>query len=102
MSTFEMAAEDTFFFQDGRVVFAGHIQFSGPEKVIRECDCEIILDNQVKADLRIEGEMRPLGWPGEVSSTRALSTTDPIDLVALGLERGCFTLRCKNAGDRNL
>ncbi|MGB2591527.1 MAG: hypothetical protein WBG02_02320 [Candidatus Acidiferrum sp.] len=100
--TFEMTVEDTFFFQDGRVVFAGRIEFCGPEKVIRECDCEIVLNNQIKAPLRIEGEMRPKRWPGVVSSTRALSTRDPINLEAVGLERSGFTLRCTNREDRNL
>lgn len=70
--------------------------FNGPERVIRECSCEIVQNNQVKASLRIEGEMRPKRRPGVVSSTRALAARESEDLAALGLGRGGFQLRPKN------
>lgn len=96
MAIFEMTVEDTFFFKDGTVVFAGPIVFNGPERIIPECDCEIVQNDEVKASLRIQGEMRPLRKPGAVSSARALSTREAVDLVALGLGRGGFLLRSKS------
>lgn len=96
MAIFEMAVEDTFFFNDGTVVFVGPIVFNGPEKFVRECDCEIVQNDEVKASLRIDGEMRPLRRPGVVSSGRALSTREAVDLATLGLGRGGFLLRSKS------
>jgi len=96
MAMFQMEVEDTFFFKDGTTVFAGPIVFNGPEKLIRECDCEIVQNNKVKASLRIEGEMQPKRRPGVISSARALSTRESVDLAALGLGRGGFLLRSKN------
>ena len=50
---FQMDVEETFFFQDGTIVFAGPIQ--SEVEFIRACDCEIVQNGKVKASLRIDG-----------------------------------------------
>jgi hypothetical protein len=87
---FEMAVKDTFKLEDGTTAFVGVIEsesdFIGP------CDCEFILDSQVKASIRIEGEMMV---KRKKTSYRAISTKQSIDLAAIGLQREGFIIRSK-------
>jgi translation elongation factor EF-Tu-like GTPase len=84
---FEMAVEDTFHFENDSTAFAGMIEtesdFTGP------CDCEVILGNEVKTSICIDGEMMV---KRNKTPDRAISTTRSIDLTALGLERGGFII----------
>jgi hypothetical protein len=89
-----MKVEDTFFFDDGTIVFAGPVE--GDVNFIRACDCEIVKNGEVKASVRIDDEMRPSRKRGGPSTDRAVSTREAIDLAALGLDKSGFLLRSKN------
>lgn len=93
MPTFSMKVQETFFFDDGTVVFAGPVE--SELKFIRACDCEIVKNGEVKASLRIEGEMRPNRRSLARSTDRAVSTREPVDLNGLGLGKGGFLIRSK-------
>jgi hypothetical protein len=87
---FEMAVKDTFKLEDGTTAFMGVIEtksdFIGP------CDCEIVLEGQVKASIRIDGEMIV---KRKKTPHRAISTKQSIDLAAIGLQREGFLIRSK-------
>ena len=90
MKPFEMVVEDTFHFENGSTAFAGMIEsesdFTGP------CDCEVILGNEVKASIWIDGEMMV---KRNKTPHRAIPSTRSIGLTALGLQRGGFIIRSK-------
>jgi len=85
-----MTVKDTFHFEDGRTVFVGLLETDA--KVIPPCDCEILVGNEVKASLRIDGEEIPKGNQGP---DRAVSTSQRIDLGSFGVKRAGFTIRSK-------
>lgn len=59
MSLFIMTVVDTFHLENGRTIFVGQVE---PEvKVIPPCDCEILVGDEIKALLRIDGEDIPKG-----------------------------------------
>lgn len=89
-----MRVEDTFFFDDGTIVFAGPIE--SDVNFIRACDCEIVKNGEVKTLVRIEGEMRPNRRSGVPSTDRAVSTREMVDLAALGLGKSGFLIRSKS------
>ena len=92
---FQMDVEETFFFQDGTIVFAGPIQ--SEVEFIRACDCEIVQNGKVKASLRIDGEMLPMRKRNaSAPSNRAVSTRERLDLAALGLGTNGFQIRSKD------
>ena len=88
-----MHVQDTFLFEDGTIVFTGQMQ--SEIKFIRECDCEIVLDGEIKAIVHIDGEMRPNLRPGSDPTIRAVSTKERLNLANLGVGTGGFLLRCK-------
>jgi hypothetical protein len=90
MGLFTMTVKDTFHFENGRTVFLGLIETEA--KAIPPCDCEIVIGNEVKAALRIDGEEIP---KGKKSPDRAISTSQPIDLASFGVGRGGFKIRSK-------
>jgi hypothetical protein len=94
MPTFCMRGKDTFFFDDGTVVFAGPVESDA--NFIRACDCEIVKNGEVKTSLRIEDEMRPNWRPGAPSTDRAVSTREAVDLTALGLGKSGFLIRSED------
>jgi hypothetical protein len=87
---FEMEVKDTFHFADGTTVFVGPVR--SESKFIRTCDCEIILDNEIKASVRIDGEMVATR---KQTSYRSISTKQPIDLGAIGVKKEGFIIRSK-------
>jgi hypothetical protein len=91
MKPFEMAVTDTFRLGDGTTVFVGTIH-SGLD-LIRPCDCEIIFDSEIKGTIRIDGKMI---LERKQTPCRSISTRQPIDLSAIGLESGGFTIRSKS------
>ena len=90
MNFFQMKVKDTFRFQNGATVFVGAIESS--EKMIPPCECEIVVGDEVKASLRIDGEMI---LEKKASLHRSISTSQPLDLAAHGLARSGFTIRSK-------
>ena len=93
MAIFTMEVQETFFFDDGTVVFAGPVE--SELEFIRACDCEIVKNGEIKASLRIEGEMRPNRKSAAHSTDRAVSTRGPVDLDGLGLGKRGFLIRSK-------
>jgi hypothetical protein len=91
MKSFEMVVKDTFRLENGATAFMGTIE---PESnVIGPCDCELIVDNEVKTSIRIDGEMIV---ERKKAPYRAISTRQPIDLAVIGLQRDGFTIRSKS------
>jgi hypothetical protein len=74
---FRMRIRDAFSFQDGRTVLVGPVE--GAEGYIPATMCEIWVNGQKLATVRIEGEMIPCGSD---NGQRAVSTHD-----ATGLSR---------------
>jgi translation elongation factor EF-Tu-like GTPase len=92
MQIFRMSVEDIFQLADGKTAFTGKID--RPElALIGPCDCEIVLNNKVKASIRIDGEM--ILEKTEKNACRAISTSQPIDPARIGVGRGGFTIRSK-------
>ncbi len=90
MSLFTMKVKDTFHFENGRTVFVGLLDTDA--KTIPPCDCEILVGNEVKASMRIDGEEIP---KGKQAPDRAISTSQRIDLASCGVGRGGFIIRSK-------
>jgi hypothetical protein len=85
----EMLVKEIFNFQDGRTVFVGDI--SGDDKFIRECDCEIFIDDILFSTVHIEGEMLPCNTN---SKLRSISTTSKIDTSKLPYKYKSVKIRC--------
>ncbi len=90
MKPFRMAVKDTFHFRDGTTAFMGTID--SESDFIRPCDCEIVLGGEVKASVRIDGEM--IAERKKVPY-RAISTKQQIDLADIGIQRSGFIIRSK-------
>jgi hypothetical protein len=90
MRLFTMVVRDTFQLDDGLTVFIGPLERN--VKAIPPCDCEIIVKDEVKATIRIDGEMflRPRS-----KSDRAISTSQRFDLASRGIGKAGFTIRSK-------
>jgi hypothetical protein len=90
MKTFEMSVIDTFHLSDGTTVFSGIVK---PDTaVISANDCEIIFHGRLIAVLHIDGE---LILKNKSTSSRAISTSQKIDLKEVGLESGGFLIRSR-------
>jgi hypothetical protein len=92
MTYFEMAVRDTSHLTGGLTAFVGPIQFDSAPTMILPCDCEIVLDGKVKALVRIDGVMIATR---KKTLDRSISTSQPIDLRAIGVEKGGFIIRSK-------
>lgn len=90
MSLFTMRVSDTFNLEDGRTVFVGPVETEA--KAIPPCECEIVVGNEVKASLRIDGEDIP---KGNKTPDRAISTSERINLADYGMGRSGFVIRSK-------
>jgi hypothetical protein len=90
MRTFEMKVVDTFHFANGSTVFIGSVE--APQAPIPECECEIVVGNEVKGTVRIDGEMIA---EKKTSLHRSVSTSQSLNLAAYGIAKGDFTLRSK-------
>ena len=90
MGLFVMTVVDTFHLQDGRTIFVGPIETEA--KVIRPCDCEVLVGDEVKASLRIDGEEIPME---KKAPYRAISTSQRLDLASYGIGRSGFKIRSK-------
>jgi hypothetical protein len=90
MSLFTMTVFDTFRLEDGRTVFVGPIETEA--MVIPPCDCEILVGDETKASLRIDGEEIP---KGKKTPNRSISTRERIDLTNYGIGPGGFKIRSK-------
>jgi hypothetical protein len=88
MSLFVMTVVDTFHLEDGRTVFVGPIETEA--KIVPPCDSEILVGNEIKASLRIDGEEIP---KGKNTSNRSISTSQRINLASYGIGRGGFTMK---------
>ncbi len=91
MSLFTMTVTDTFFFEDGTTAFVGCLETS--TKTIPPCACEIMVGNEVKASVWIDGEMI---LEQKQSLSRAISTRQQIDLGACGVGRAGFIIQSKD------
>ena len=90
MSLFTMKVEDTFYLADGRTVFIGVLETEVAP--IPSCDCEIVVGDDVKASLPIDGEEF---LKDKKTRNRAISTSQRVDLASYGIGRGGFTVRSK-------
>jgi hypothetical protein len=90
MGLFTMSVKDTFHFADGTTAFVGQVEPN--VKFIRPCDCEILVDGEVKGSVRIDGEM--IACRTTVPE-RAISTSERVDFAAIGISRSGFTIRSK-------
>ena len=86
MSLFSMIVRDTFHFDDGTPAFVASLETRA--KTIPPRDCQIIVNNEVKASLRIDGEMI---LKGKQVPERTITTCQQINVASCGLERGGFT-----------
>jgi len=94
MRSFTMKVRDTFHFKNGVTAFIGPLDTE--VEFIPPCDCEIVVGDEVKASLRIDGEMI---LENQMESTRAIATSQPLDLASRGIGRGGFEIRPKS-GER--
>jgi hypothetical protein len=90
MSLFTMTVADTFHLEDGRTVFVGPVETDA--KVIPPCDCEILVGDEIKASLRIDGEEIP---KGKKTPNRSVSTSQRFDFASFGIARSGFKIRSK-------
>ncbi len=90
MSRFVMKVVDTFHFEDGRTVFVGPIETEA--NLIRPCDCEVLVADEVQTSLRIDGEDI---LKDKKTLNRAISTSQRINLTSYGIGRGGFKIRSK-------
>jgi hypothetical protein len=93
---FEMQVKDTFRLGDHMTAFIGPVE--SELKFIRACDCEIIVDNEVKGAIRIDGEMiltRRQPVVGETALYRSISSSEPIDLDGIGVGKSwvCYPIQ---------
>jgi hypothetical protein len=72
---FRMLIRDMFAFQDGRTVLVGPVE--GMEEYLPAATCEIRVQGQIRATVRVEGEMIP--YSGD-HRQRAVSTRDTTGL----------------------
>lgn len=86
-----MRVEDTFHLEDGRTVFVGRIETEA--KAIPPCDCDIVVDGEIKASMRIDGEEIP---KGKKTLNRAVSTSQRIELARYGIGQRGFEIRSKD------
>lgn len=91
MSLFTMKVEDTFHLEDGRTVFVGTVETEA--KAIPPCDCEILVGDEIKASLRIDGEEIP---KGKKTQNRAVSTSQRVELASYGIGQRGFKIRSKD------
>ena len=91
MSLFTMMVRDTFHLGNGRTVFVGPLEKH--LKYIPPCDCEIVVNDEVRGTVRIDGEdfLKDKGIPD-----RAISTSQRVDLTRWGIGTGGFTIRSKD------
>jgi hypothetical protein len=90
MNQFVMTVSDVFHFEDGRTIFVGPVE--SQEGNIRPCECEVIVNGEIKGTLKIDGEEIP---KGKKTADRAISTSQRIDLATYGVGRGQFLIRSK-------
>lgn len=96
MTRFAMNVKDTFRLGDHMLAFIGPVQ--SESNFIGACDCEIVVGNEVKGSIRIDGEMIPKREQtarGEATSYRSISTSQEVELEALGIGRSGFIIRSK-------
>jgi len=91
MPIFQMTVQDTFRLSNGTTAFVGQVESSG--NLIPPCACKIFVGEELKALLWIDGEMI---LEKKTSTHRAISTSQVIDLTALGLSSGGFSIRSKS------
>ena len=93
---FSMEVQDTLFLSWG-TTFVGTVN-SDNNCFIPPCDCEIVHSGEVKASFKIHCENRfSRSDKTEPILLRSISTSEPIDLAALGLGKGGFIVRPKCA-----
>ena len=85
-----MLVKDTFHLEGGTIAFVGSLESAVTS--IPPCECEIVVNGEVKASLEIDGEMI---LKGKQVSDRAISTSQQIDLAGYGIGRSGFTIRSK-------
>ena len=91
MGLFTMRVKDTFHLEGGTTAFIGVLETHA--RTIPPCDCQIIVNNEVKMSLRIDGEMI---LQKQQAPCRAISSSQRIDLASFGVGRGGFTIRSKD------
>jgi hypothetical protein len=91
---FEMKVVDVFRFADGRTVFFGHIKTTA--NFIGPCACELLVDGNREATLRLEGEIVPDPLPADGS--RVLCTRDQIGIVQKDAQVHDCRLRAVDVG----
>jgi hypothetical protein len=96
---FEMIVMDVFAFTDGRSVFVGEIS-QGP-KIIRACNCELLVAGVPVAEFRIEGEMIPLRREKK-NNHRVVSTVEKVNLDLVRRSKEQCKLRCVKGKDAAL
>lgn len=85
-----MEVRDTFVFANGTTVFTGPMETQA--KFVGPCECELVKNGDVQVSFGIDGEMFPC--PSK-PPYRAISTREPINLAAIGVDRGGFSIRSK-------
>lgn len=89
-----MEVRDTFVFANGTTVFMGPMETQA--KFVGPCECELVNNGEVQVSFGIDGEMFPCpSAPEERPPYRAISTRESIDLAAIGVDRGGFSIRSK-------
>jgi hypothetical protein len=92
---FSMEVRDTFFLGGGTVAFAGTVD-SDSNLLIPPCECEIVQSGEVKASFKIHPENRVSRRnKRQPILLRSISTSEPINLAAVGLGRTGFIARSK-------
>jgi hypothetical protein len=89
LMAFEMQIVEAFHFQDGRTVLVGPV--GGNETLIRAGRCELLMEDERRAIVSIEGEMLPSG-PSTRRDHRAVSTQEHLELDSEELRRGRYRL----------
>lgn len=85
-----MTVKDTFHLEDGRTAFVGLLETKANN--IPACECEILIGNEVRACIWIDGEDFV---KGNQTENRAISTKQRIDLASHGIGRSGFKIRSK-------
>ncbi len=92
---FSMEVQDTFSLSGGIVAFVGTVD-SDSNFLIPPCECEIVQSGEVKASFRIHPENKVSRRDkSKPILLRSISTSEPINLAALGLGKGGFIIRSK-------
>ena len=79
---------------DRRIAFVGEI--AGDDKLIRPCDCELLIPGHTPIDLRIDGEDLLCPIPPSGRALRAVSTSWRGDLALIRSAPGRCELRSVN------